>query len=153
MFPKENLNIYYTKPAGSLQRAHGRLFDGVTNLKAKYRRNKVFEPRARRSLEKSYQPKPCTSTSSERVVANFYDLIAADDAEVSNTEDIEELLEWLRSNADNYPACAEKWHKTNKERLKLILSNETCLQEFPCIKRSWGYLLVCIAMSLSILLY
>lgn len=145
VFPKENYKIYYTKPKGSLERAHGRLFDAVTNLKAKYRRNKVFEPRARRSLEKVLTQKPSTSSSSERSTAHFDDLVAADNNN-ENDQEIKEMIEWLKSNVDNYSSCAEKWDKTNKERLKRILSNEnkSYLQEFPCIQRSWGYNLVCI---------
>lgn len=152
MFPKENSSIYYTKPNGSLGRAHGRLFDAITNLKAKYRRNKVFEPRARRSLQKIFTPKPSTSSSSERSTTHFDDLIAADIDDDTN-QDIQEMIEWLKSNVHDYSSCAEKWDKTNKERLKRILSNEreSYIQEFPCIRRSWGYNLVCIIIIIYIL--
>lgn len=145
MFAKENCDIYYTKSQGSVQRAHGRLFDAVTNLKAKYRRNKVFEPRARRSLQETLRPKPSTSTYSERPAASHFDDIIAAHDDDDDTCTQEEMLEWLRSNVDNYPACAEKWDKTNNERLQRILSDEkqSYLQEFPCIQRSWGYTLVC----------
>lgn len=141
VFPKENPHIYYTKSQGSAQRAHGRLFDSVTNLKAKYRRSKIFEPRARRSLEKTITSK-ATSTCSGRRASHFKDLIETDDADDLDTQ---EMLEWLKSNVDNYHKCVEKWEKTNKERLQRILSNEkqSYLQEFPCIQQSWGYTLVC----------
>lgn len=60
------------------------------------------------------------------------------------------MIEWLKSNVHDYSSCAEKWDKTNKERLKRILSNEreSYIQEFPCIRRFRGYTLVCIIIIL-----
>ncbi|XP_048005884.1 uncharacterized protein LOC125241434 [Leguminivora glycinivorella] len=115
VFPAENTSIYYTKGPQVFGRAHGRLFDAVTNLKAKYRRNKIYQPRARRSIEKTFTP---TTASVEHATTNKRTAPVREgpettsdsqaDLDSENTE-IEECFEWLRSTADNYTLCNEKW--------------------------------------------
>lgn len=135
LFPSENVHCYYTKPKAGIQRAHGRLYDAVVNLKAKYRRQKVYQPRARRSLEKTLTPEPSTSTCTSVNLHNN---------KISITQEEEECLEWLRCSSDDYALCAEKWQSTNQHRKQRVLSNEkeSYIQEFPCLKRSWGHELV-----------
>ncbi|XP_073944576.1 uncharacterized protein [Choristoneura fumiferana] len=129
VFPLERLESYYTKPKVGLHRAHGRLFDGVSNLKAKYRKHGVYEPRARRSLQKS----PTAASSSAPSTSNL-----------PITPEEEETLEWLRCSTDDFGLCNEKWQRTNEQRKQRVHSNEklSYLQEFPCLKRSWGHALL-----------
>ncbi|KAI8430594.1 hypothetical protein MSG28_000811 [Choristoneura fumiferana] len=129
VFPLERLESYYTKPKVGLHRAHGRLFDGVSNLKAKYRKHGVYEPRARRSLQKS----PTAASSSAPSTSNL-----------PITPEEEETLEWLRCSTDDFGLCNEKWQRTNEQRKQRVHSNEklSYLQEFPCLKRSRGHALL-----------
>lgn len=131
LFPSENLALYYTKPKAGLQRAHGRLYDAVVNLKAKYRKHKVYQPQARRSLDKILTPE-LTSPSKQGVTGPPI------------TEEEEECLEWLRCSSDDYALCMEKWRKTNAQRKQRVFSSEkeSYLHEFPPLKRLWGHELV-----------
>ncbi|KAI5647062.1 hypothetical protein NE865_01317 [Phthorimaea operculella] len=137
LFPAENLECYYTKPKTGVHRAHGRLFDAVVNLKAKYRRHKVYQPRARRSLDNTLTP----SSSNQGFEETLTPSTSNQCFEETTTQEEEECMEWLRCSSDDYALCAEKWEKTNKLRKKRVHSNEkqSYLQEFPCLKRSFGY--------------
>lgn len=143
VFPAENICIYYTAAPLGVRRSQGRLFDAVTNLKAKYRRNKIYEPRARRSLDEKF--KSSTSTH-QRPILNKEDLITDSEDELKlNTQDIEECLEWLQTNVDSYALCVEKWTQTNAQRLQRVLSEkevQTYIKSFPCLRRTWGHTLV-----------
>lgn len=155
MFPAENCSIYYTKASDGLGRAHGRLYDAVTNLKAKFRRNKVYQPRARKSLlDKTLTPGEPKEYSNKRITSlSEEDSASISEEDLDSAEVIEECLEWLRCSADNLALCTEKWTKTRKRRLQRVLSEEThtYLLEFPCLKRSWGHSLVSIIMNCHII--
>lgn len=80
-------------------RAHGRLFDAVTNLKAKYRRNKIYQPRARRSLEKTTKASVQYATTNKRTAPDREDPEITSESEADLNTEIEECFEWLRSSA------------------------------------------------------
>lgn len=107
VFPKEETHIYYTAASTGVRRPHGRLYDAVTNLKAKYRRSKVFEPRARRSLDEKF--KSGTSSTDQRPILSKDDLIIDSECEqeLDTQFEIEECCEWLQSSVDNCNLCSK----------------------------------------------
>jgi hypothetical protein len=145
VFPAENISTYYTAASSGHGRPHGRLYDAVTNLKAKYRRNKIYEPRARRCLDKTITPLSSPANSNKKPADEFaLQLAAGENGDPIPQTDLEECLEWLRSSADNFSLCEEKWNKTRARRLNLLLSLDTqkYIQDFPCLKRAYGQVLV-----------
>lgn len=107
----------------------------------------MYQPRARRSL----LDKTGVSPGAEKKKIDNKRIVSLSEEDSSTSEDcdsaeVEECLEWLHCSTDNLALCTEKWSKTRKQRLQRVISEEThtYLQEFPCLKRSWGHSLVCL---------
>lgn len=150
IFPCETPETYYI-PAyrnpvnGKSISAHGKLYDRYANLRAKYQ---ALELISKRSLKNQTSPRSNKfPTDGKHYIMNMINVIKFITLfTVVITEEISEVIHWLKQNTSPWHQVVEFWKQTSTIRLNQFFNQRTPIHEYfqiySCLSMPLGYSLV-----------